>query len=52
MSARLACATGALLLAAASPALAKSLNQAADQQGSEGLESFRAALVLGHATRF
>lgn len=33
-------------------AVAKSLNEAADQQGSEGLESFRAALVLGYATRF
>jgi hypothetical protein len=32
-------------------AVAKSLNEAADQQGSEGLEDFRAALVLGWATR-
>jgi len=32
-------------------AVAKSLNEAADQQGSEGLESYRAALVLGWSTR-
>jgi hypothetical protein len=32
-------------------ALAKSLNEAVQQQGSEGLESFRAALVLGWSTR-
>jgi hypothetical protein len=32
-------------------AVARSLNEAADQQGSEGLEAFRAALVLGWATR-
>jgi len=30
-------------------AVAKALNEAADQQGSEGLEAFRAALVLGYA---
>ncbi len=30
----------------------KWLNEAANQQGSEGLEDFRAALVLGYATRF
>jgi len=33
-------------------AVARSLNEAADQQGSEGLESLRAAVVLGYATRF
>ncbi len=32
-------------------AVAKSLNEAADQQGSEGLEAFRAALVVGWSTR-
>ncbi|MBK9516070.1 MAG: transporter [Anaeromyxobacter sp.] len=32
-------------------ALATSLNEAADQQGSEGLEAYRAALVVGYATR-
>jgi hypothetical protein len=32
-------------------AVAKSLNEAADQQGSEGLEDFRAALVVGWSTR-
>lgn len=32
-------------------ALAKRLNEGADQQGSEGLESFRAALVVGWSTR-
>jgi hypothetical protein len=32
-------------------AVAKRLNEAADQQGSEGLESYRAALVIGYATR-
>jgi hypothetical protein len=29
----------------------KSLNEQADQQGSEGLEEFRAALTLGYSTR-
>lgn len=33
-------------------AVARSLNEAADQQGSEGLEALRASLVLGYATRF
>lgn len=33
-------------------ALATSLNEGAEQQGSEGLESYRAALVIGYATRF
>lgn len=32
-------------------AVAKTLNEGADQQGSEGLEAFRAALVVGWATR-
>ncbi len=32
-------------------AVAKRLHEAADQQGAEGLESFRAALVLGWSTR-
>jgi hypothetical protein len=31
--------------------LATRLNEAAEQQGSEGLEVFRAALVIGYATR-
>lgn len=43
---------GALSLAATiKRAVAKSLNEAADQQGSEGLEDFRAALVVGWSTR-
>jgi hypothetical protein len=43
---------GALSLGASlKRAVARSLNEAADQQGSEGLESFRAALVLGWSTR-
>jgi len=33
-------------------AVAKSLNEADDQQGSEGLESYRASLSLGWSTRF
>jgi hypothetical protein len=33
-------------------AVVKRLNEAADQQGSEGLEDYRAAVVLGYATRF
>lgn len=33
-------------------AIATSLNEGADQQGGEGLESYRAALVLGYSTRF
>jgi hypothetical protein len=33
-------------------AVARSLNEAAGQQGSEGLESLRVAVVLGYATRF
>ncbi len=32
-------------------AVARALNEAADQQGSEGLEAFRAALTLGWSTR-
>lgn len=32
-------------------AVAKSLNEGADQQGSEGLESYRASLVLGYSFR-
>jgi hypothetical protein len=32
-------------------ALARSLNEQAQQQGSEGLEQFRAALVIGYAVR-
>lgn len=32
-------------------AVAKSLHEAADQQGSEGLESFRAALIVAWSTR-
>jgi hypothetical protein len=32
-------------------AVARSLNQAARQQGSEGLEAFRAALILGYSAR-
>lgn len=32
-------------------AVAKSLNEGAEQQGSEGLEDYRAALTLGYATR-
>lgn len=32
-------------------AIARSLNEAADQQGAEGLEHFRAALVLGYGSR-
>jgi hypothetical protein len=33
-------------------AVAKDLNEEAEQQGSEGLESYRAAFVLGWSTRF
>jgi hypothetical protein len=33
-------------------AVAKSLNEEADQQGSEGLEEYRASLTLGYSTRF
>ncbi len=32
-------------------AVARRLNEGAGQQGSEGLEAYRAALVLGYATR-
>jgi len=43
---------GALSLGASvKRAALKGLNEAADQQGSEGLESYRAAVVLGYATR-
>jgi len=33
-------------------AVAKKLNEAADQQGSEGLEAYRAALAVSTSTRF
>jgi hypothetical protein len=33
-------------------AVAKDLNEEADQQGSEGLEEYRASLTLGYSTRF
>lgn len=33
-------------------ALAKKLNEAADQQGSEGLEAYRAALAVSYSTHF
>jgi hypothetical protein len=44
--------TGSLSLGASiKRAVSKSLNEAADQQGSEGLEDFRAALVVGWSKR-
>jgi hypothetical protein len=33
-------------------AVSKRLNEEADQQGSEGLEDYRAALTVGYSTRF
>jgi len=33
-------------------ALARKLNEGADQQGSEGLEAYRAALAVSYSTRF
>jgi hypothetical protein len=40
------------LAASVKRAIVKGLNEEDEQQGSEGLENIRAALVLGYALRF